>query len=181
MTTATRTQFINRFGICLCLAALLPLAGCEKTTRDSTNAAGADTSRMAGDTSTQALLHQQQADSLDRTVRQQAEYLGKLQALAVTINRACPVSFTPVVYLDSSRVLGPGQIQFNMRLRNYVAGSSDIEPKKEETRASLMTSITADRQPIVGELRRNGVTILFRYRDKTGQPLFDLPLNGAGR
>jgi hypothetical protein len=172
---------IHAYWSSLCIAALLTLASCDKAPKDTTTSAGVDTSSMVADTSTQALRRQQQADSLDRAVRQQTDYLSKLQALSVTINRACPVSFTPTIYLDSSRVLGPGQIQFNMRLRNYVAGSSDIEPKKEETRKSLMTSITADQQPVVAQLRRNGVSIIFRYRDKTGQPLFDIPLSGEGK
>jgi hypothetical protein len=177
MPSALRTQL--QHCTVFCLLSLLLLAGCEKSNNDSATSSGVDTTyQPAGDTATKALLRQQQADSLDRALQRQTAYLGKLQTLAVTVNRACPVSFTPVIYLDSSRVLGPGQIQFNMRLRNYVAGSSDIEPKKEETRQALLTSITADRQPIVGELRRNGVTIIFRYRDKTGQPLFDIPLGG---
>ena len=125
----------------------------------------------------QAMRAKALADSLEAANRNETARSGKLRNLSVTINRACPVSFTPAIYLDSSRVLSAGSILFNMRLRNYVAGSSDIEPKKDETRKSLMTSITADKQPIVAELRRNGVDILFRYRDKEGQPLFEIPLN----
>lgn len=156
------------------------LTACEPSAKDKTDASGADTSGMVSDTSTQVLDRQRQADSLAAALASQTAYATKLRNLSATINRACPVSFTPVIYLDSTRVLDTRKVQFNMRIRNYVAGSSEIEPKKDETRKSLMASITADKQPVVADLRRNGVEIVFRYRDKTGQPLFDIPLGASG-
>lgn len=161
-------------------ALLIALAACEPSANQKTDATGADTSAMVFDTGTQVLNRQRQADSLAAALASQTAYATKLRNLSATINRACPVSFTPVIYLDSTRVLDTRRIQFNMRIRNYVAGSSEIEPKKDETRKSLMTSITADKQPVVAELRRNGIEIVFRYRDKTGQPLFDIPLGTLG-
>ena len=129
---------------------LLGTFACEKQPKDDATSAGVDTTGMKGDTSTQAMRAKALADSLEAANRNETARSGKLHNLSVTINRACPVSFTPAIYL---------------------------EPKKDETRKSLMTSITADKQPIVAELRRNGVDILFRYRDKEGQPLFEIPLN----
>lgn len=169
-----KTPFLS---VLVLMMVLLGTSACEKQAKDDTTSAGADTTGMAADTSTQAMRAKAVADSLEAAQRSQTTRLGKLRNLSVTINRACPVSFTPVIYLDSTRVLSAASILFNMRLRNYVAGSSDIEPKKDETRKSLMTSIIADKQPIVAELRKNGVDILFRYRDRDGQPLFEIPLN----
>lgn len=162
-------------------ALLLGTFACEKQPKDDATSSGADTTGMMADTSTQAKRAKALADSLAAANRARSAYASRLRNLSETINRACPVSFTPAIYLDSSRALNGASILFNMRLRNYVAGSSDIELKKDETRKALMTSITADKQPIVAELRRNGVDILFRYRDKDGQPLFEIPLNAESR
>lgn len=173
-----KTPFLSVF---VSLALLLGTFACDKQPKDDAASSGVDTTGMMADTSTQAKQAQARADSLAAANRTQSTYAVKLRNLSATINRACPVSFTPALYLDSSRVLSGASMLFNMRLRNYVAGSSDIEPKKDETRKALMTAITADKQPIVAELRKNGVDILFRYRDKDGQPLFEIPLNAENR
>lgn len=98
----------------------------------------------------------------------------ELKSTSQQMNRGCPVMVDKETRLDNTAG-GPGNMfTYTFTLVNYGVEEINIQALRETIRPHLVNMVRTN--PSMNLFRTNGVTIVYKYRDKLGRPLLDIAL-----
>jgi len=98
----------------------------------------------------------------------------ELRSTSQQMNRGCPVMVDKETRLDNTAG-GPGNMfTYSFTLVNYGVEEINVSALRETMRPHLVNMIRSN--PAMNLFRRNGVTIVYKYRDKQGRPVMDIAL-----
>ena len=98
----------------------------------------------------------------------------ELKSTSQQMNRGCPVMVDKETRLDNTAG-GPGNtFTYSFTLVNYGVDEINVQALRETMKPYLVNTVKSN--PAMNLFRANGVTIVYKYRDKRGRPVMDIAL-----
>ena len=98
----------------------------------------------------------------------------ELKSTSQQMNRGCPVMVDKETRLENTAG-GPGNtFTYTFTLVNYGVEEINVQALRETMRPYLLNTLKTN--PAMNMFRANGVTIVYKYRDKRGRPVMDIAL-----
>jgi hypothetical protein len=99
----------------------------------------------------------------------------QLMQVSQEINKHCPFMIDQDTRLDNT-IGGPGNsFTYNYTLVNYFAEEVDVDELKERIEPQMIMNIKTS--PDMEQFRENNVTLLYKYRDKAGNFIFEIKIS----
>lgn len=102
----------------------------------------------------------------------ESPYGKQLHMLSEEINKGCPIQVDQKTRLDNTEIVGKNEFRYNYTLSNLEKGSFDEADLKQYLTGQILANIKESEGMRL--FREQKTRLSYHYKDKNGQPLFEL-------
>lgn len=102
----------------------------------------------------------------------ESPYEKQLHMLSEEINKGCPMQVDQMTRLDNTEIVSKNEFRYNYTLVNLEKGNFDEADLKQYLTGQILTNIKESEGMRI--FREQKTRLSHHYKDKNGQPLFEL-------
>lgn len=103
---------------------------------------------------------------------QESPYEKQLHLLSEEINKGCPMQVDQQTRLDNTEIVGKNEFRYNYTLTSLEKGNFDEADLKQYLSAQILANLKDNEGMRL--FREQKTKLSYHYKDRTGQPLFEL-------